>query len=168
MKTYLVALLVLVGMVPIVTSKAQSLYPQGIFPLIYQANDGRLTHTVGELAVLQFPGKEGPSLQPGYLPSVIAPLTVTGIYNAPGLSFTCSVYPNPASSSLHVQITDGDVPELMAALLDINGKSIQKKTLPAATRLMEWPIKDLSPGTYILTLTHPSGLVVYTAQLIKH
>lgn len=168
MKVVLHTLLLISGLFSVCTGMAQSLYPQGLFPLIHQAEDGRLSYTVGELAVFQYPNTLGPSLQAGYLPFVIAPLTVTHLYHSPGIDFSCTIYPNPTQSSLNLQFTDYDIPTLWANLYDINGSLIEKRSITKAPQIISWPVDHLSPGTYILSLTLSSGVVAHTFHWIKN
>lgn len=145
----------------------QSLHPQGLFCGIQGSSATMLAYTVGELAVLQFPGQGAPSVQPGYLPSVTAPRTVSSLGGAPGWEEAFQLFPNPGNGQLTLRRTGDSGPALQVRLLDSQGWLMGKETMTAGQDQIILQMAQAPPGLYLLTITHPSGLHLHTFQYLK-
>jgi hypothetical protein len=156
-------LLISVGISPCL---GQSLHPQGLFSSIHISTSPRLSYTLGELAVLQFPGG-GPSVQHGYLASVTAPFTITSVAPIPHWDEVFQLYPNPVSDWLTLKRSTVSGTSLKVQLMDALGRSIRVEVMPKGQEELLLPVGDLPSGLHLLTVSHPSGVHLYTFQFVK-
>jgi hypothetical protein len=159
--------LLFLGSVSCCPGFGQSLHPQGLFSSIQVSASPRLAYTVGELAVLQFPPQGGPSLQHGYLASVIAPLTVTSVSSIPGWGDVFQLYPNPVGDWLTLKRSGETGASLTVLLMEAQGRVIQSEVVQDGQRELVFLIAQIPSGLYFLTITHSSGVHLHTFQIVK-
>ena len=64
-----------------------------------------------------------------------------------------SVYPNPFSTELHVELAAGPAAEVTTTLTDALGRQVLARTQRAASRQLTLPVPaSLAPGTYVFTV----------------
>jgi hypothetical protein len=76
---------------------------------------------------------------------------------------TITVFPNPATESIAISITDHSSETMTATISDLYGKIVLQLTLQGKTGII--PVQNLTPGMYLLYL-QSSGLV-YQAKFIR-
>ena len=70
-----------------------------------------------------------------------------------GPSVFTSVYPNPFSTELHVELAAGPAANVTTTLTDALGRQVLARTQRAATRQLTLPVPaNLAPGTYVLSV----------------
>jgi len=90
--------------------------------------------------------------------SALAPITISNTVGAtePGLSGSVRLWPNPAQSSIQLEIIDLDV--IAASIVDLRGRLVQQ-IQPTALR-SEIGIEQLPEGVYCLKLSGSGGQVL--------
>ena len=94
-------------------------------------------------------------------------LTVGAIHESPGMNYTISAFPNPASQFIKIKIEKGKVKGMNLAyqLMDMNGKILQQKKLEVIET--EISVKNLPPAAYFLKVVINDN-EIKTFTLIKH
>jgi len=69
------------------------------------------------------------------------------------------IFPNPATSSLHIRFPSGQDEKQELRIMDISGKVVSANTLYPKEGTAALYITDLSPGIYLLQIGSGSGLV---------
>lgn len=91
------------------------------------------------------------------------PLTVSGgverIGTVDGIPFRLGLSPNPAREEVEVRIK-GMTDEGRLAVSDMAGREVLSRTVPAGTESLTLRLHGLRPGSYVVTLTAPSGKAV--------
>ena len=83
--------------------------------------------------------------------------------------FSIHLFPNPASTIIHIDLKSDKQQELNLQIIDLNGK---KTDLPM---ILKWQgadhksidISSLSTGNYIIQITNKSGNLTNSIQMIK-
>jgi hypothetical protein len=83
-----------------------------------------------------------------------------------GIQLTCTVFPNPAVSSVNLQISDIDFKDLSFSLFDMAGKQIISEKINSTHTTI--PFQDLANATYILKITGKENQEVQTFKIIKN
>jgi len=110
-----------------------------------ETSSGSLSWTVGE-PVIETITDGTNTLTQGFQQSK---LTVTAVFELPGLDFTISVFPNPASDFLTVKVENNDkLTGLMYYLYNINGKLLLLKQIEGNETTIS--MIHFKPSTYIL------------------
>lgn len=78
------------------------------------------------------------------------------------VSFT--VYPNPASENLNIDLNENNMQELKLVILSLDGKILIKEIIQESKHAVA--VKDLKPGTYILLISN-GNQVLSSYQIIK-
>jgi len=126
-----------------------------------ETTSGSLNWTVGE-PVIETITDGTNTLTQGFQQSK---LSVTAIYELPGLDFTVSVFPNPASDFLTVKVENNDrLTGLMYYMYDINGKLLLLKRLEGNETIIF--MRHFKPSTYILKVTE-GNKEIKTFRIIK-
>ena len=68
-----------------------------------------------------------------------------------------TVFPNPASDLIAVQIKDLVKENYDVSLFDLTGKLVDKTTLYQGSTIVYFDTKTLYSGTYFVTLTNTTG-----------
>jgi len=167
MDKHIALALSLLGSLSFCPGFGQSLHPQGVFSGIQLSATPRLAYTVGELAVLQFPGSGGPSIQHGFMASMLAPLTVTSQHTVSGWDAVFQLYPNPVGDWLTLTRSGPSDSPLKVFLYAAQGRAIRSDDWPEGRSEMILPLWNMPSGLYLITITHPSGVQLQTFQMVK-
>ena len=142
MKNYLLIILVLTASVLVKAQQLEVIATSGDF---YKNSSGSLSWTLGEVAIETL-SETNFILTQGFQQSK---LTVTSVNELPGLDFTISVFPNPASDFLTVKFEKYDrLTSLMYHLYDINGKLLLLKQPEGIETTIS--LSNFNPSIYIL------------------
>ena len=82
-----------------------------------------------------------------------------------GINLRISIYPNPTTGILYVEVKNNDYPGLQFQLYDLNGKLLESKN--AAANQTGFVMKYLAAGTYILQITE-NNKQVRSFKVIKN
>ncbi len=122
-----------------------------------------LQTTVGE--VIQGGSTTGTvQLQQGFQPPT---LTVTAINVSEIEEVEVSVYPNPSSDYLFVEVKGATDARFEVQLFDLNGRVLQTKEQEAANTQLRLDMQSLASGTYLIKVTDLQTLQVATYQVNK-
>ncbi len=142
MKNYLFLILVLTASVSVKAQQLEVVAASGDF---YKNSSGSLSWTLGEAAIETL-SESNYILTQGFQQSKI---TVTSVNELPGLDFTISVFPNPASDFLTVKVEKNDgFTGLMYHLYDINGKLLLLKQPEGNETTIS--LSNFNPSIYFL------------------
>jgi hypothetical protein len=79
-----------------------------------------------------------------------------------------NIYPNPASSSVFIELVNNNSENGKLELFDISGKRVIDFTLNIVAGGIEMDIRNLREGFYIVTLTDPESGYVQKGKLVKN
>jgi hypothetical protein len=161
----MLALALLVG----TTSYAQSIAPQSLNSAgvkMTQSN-GSLSFTVGELVVLTQIDANGNSLGGGFTNSSTISTTVLSVQEPDATVLQVSIFPNPTSDLVQIQIKEASIEEMNLELTDLSGKTLYS----AQYRLMNQNIgintANYPTGVYLLALKKPNGQILGNYKIVK-
>ena len=123
-----------------------------------------LEWTAGEAAVQTVTHTTGINTE-GFHQSTIKVLSVQSLNTNSNLNI--SVYPNPVSSTLNVQIKSDENSELLLSLTDINGKKIAVTKANSVNDLKELDMTNLVAGIYLLHVSNSSDTIMKTFKISK-
>lgn len=121
----------------------------------------QLSWTVGEPVIATLTGSSA-ILTQGFHQSK---LTITAIDPALYPELELSVFPNPVSTSLKLQITGDQYKNLSYRLYNIEGKTILSKTIQASPEMINMEL--YTSGTYLLKVLRDETVPVKTFKIIK-
>ncbi len=127
-----------------------------------EGSGGSVTFTVGQVTQETLSGNGTTVLQGVQIPYEI--YVVTGKKEYPGITLTCTVYPNPAADHLTLKLKNVPPGNLTAALFDLNGKLITNREINAQE--ISIPLDKVTPGTYLLKVTD-NQKILKTFKIIK-
>ncbi len=87
----------------------------------------------------------------------------TGITDVAFAAMDITIFPNPASDMIAVQIGGLVVDNLQVRLMDLSGKVIQKATIKTGSTIAYFDVQSLYEGTYIVQIIHGNNT---TAQKV--
>jgi hypothetical protein len=125
-----------------------SAYPYAVGPTFYGVKSAAKVTSISETVTT-------------YTPSS------TGIFNTPSSEINISVYPNPSSEIIAVQLNDIARESMEVSLIDISGKLVQKATLYQGSTIVYFSTQTIYPGTYFVRVNSPSGTVVKKVEIQK-
>jgi hypothetical protein len=153
----------------VTTGYAQSIAPQSVNSAgvkMAQSN-GSLSFTVGELVVLQQYDANGNSLGGGFTNSSTLSTTVLSVQEPDAAILQVSVFPNPTTDLVQIQIKEASIEEMNLELTDLSGKTLYI----AQYRLMQQSIgintANYQAGVYLLTLKKSNGQILGTYKIVK-
>ena len=127
------------------------------------SSGGSVSYTVGQVLYITNTGTNGSVAEGVQQPYEIS--VVVGIEEAKGINLLCTVYPNPATDFLTLEVDIPDNANLFFQLYDIMGKLlVSKKLIDLKTTI---PMTSLPPATYFLKVTD-NQKVVKTFKIIKN
>ncbi len=126
-------------------------------------SDGSVSYTVGQLLYTTNTGTNGSVAEGVQQPYEIS--VVVGIEQARDINLICTVYPNPATDLLTLEVEIADNENLFFQLYDVMGKlMVSKKLIDIKTTIS---MANLAPATYFLKVTD-NQKVVKTFKIIKN
>ncbi len=126
-------------------------------------NDGTISWTVAQIAYQNISSSSGSIAEGVQQPYEISIVSETNDLEALGLSLT--LYPNPTSNFLELNIEKNNVINLIYELYDLNGKLIEKKNITGnQTRIN---MSNLISSTYLVKVFKESK-EVKTFKIIKN
>jgi hypothetical protein len=129
-----------------------------------QAN-GSLSFTVGELVVLSFQDTQGNTLNGGFTAS--AAVTTVLVSEVDPALLSVSVYPNPTTGLVTVQISNAHTDEFILEVLDKMGKLILRQTHAGISSSIGINMASWPTGSYFLYVKSKDQAKLGTYQLIK-
>lgn len=163
-KTLLSALLISTGL-----TQAQSIAPQSVNSAgvkMTQSN-GSLSFTVGELVVKTQTDANGNNLGSGFTNSATSSTTVLSLYTPDKEVLNVSVYPNPTTDLVVVDISSTTLDWLYLDVVDLQGKTISTEKYVGMSNKIGINTTHYKSGTYLLQLKNISGKLLGTYKLIK-
>ena len=124
---------------------------------------GSASYTLGQVVYTMQTGTNGNSVAQGVQqPYEIS--VVSGIKETEGINLEYSVYPNPTTNYLILEIEDDVQTQYIASLYDVNGKLLKSKNITAdKTKITT---NDLAPATYFLKITD-NEKIIKSFKIIK-
>jgi hypothetical protein len=149
--------------------QSQSIAPQSINSAgvkMTQSN-GSISFTVGELVVLQQYDANGNSLGGGFTNSSTISTTVLAIQEPDVNILQVSVFPNPTSDLLQIQIKEASINELELELSDLSGKIIYSGHYRLLQQNIGINTANYPTGVYLLMLKNPNGKILGSYKIVK-
>ena len=135
---------------------SQSLAPQSVNSAgvkMTQSN-GSIKFTVGELRVLSTADSDGNSLGEGFTSAAVSSTTITAIKTPLKDELNVSIYPNPTSDLVYVEIIDTKLDWIYIDIIDQSGKLISSERYSGISNKIGINTTELSNGIYTLNLTN--------------
>ena len=151
------------------TGQAQSISPQSVNSagIKMTQSNGSLSFTVGELVVLTQIDANGNSLVGGFTNSSTISTTVLSVQEPDAAVLQVSIFPNPTTDLVQLQIKEANIDEMELELSDLTGKILYS----AQYRLMHQNIgintAGYPSGVYLLTLKKQNGQILGTYKIVK-
>jgi hypothetical protein len=124
---------------------------------------GSVSYTVGQVLYTTNTGTKGSVAEGVQQPYEVSVLV--GIEKVKDITLMCTVYPNPATDLLFLEIEIADNENLFFQLYDMLGKLlVSKKLVDIRTTI---PMANLAPATYFLKVRN-NQRVVKTFKIIKN
>jgi hypothetical protein len=80
---------------------------------------------------------------------------------------TFTVFPNPATAIINVQLEKASQTPLIVSLLDASGKLLLNNTFPVNSTALKINVQKLAGGVYILRITDTAGTLQGNYKIIK-
>ena len=123
---------------------------------------GSVSYSFGQVFFIEKTGNGGNVMEGIQLPFEI--LFMAGINDEKGITLECIIYPNPAGESVKVKTEKLEGRKLICDIADLKGRVI--KTMMIMDEEMIIPLQELSPSTYVITITE-NKRILKTFRLIK-
>ncbi len=124
---------------------------------------GSASYSVGQVVYTTNTGTNGSVAQGVQQPYEIS--VVTGIEQAKGINLELSVYPNPTTDYLTLEVKDFELSNLSFQLFDMQGKLLQKEKITSnQTRIV---MSNLVPANYFVKVIQ-GDKEIKTFKIIKN
>lgn len=123
---------------------------------------GSLSYSIGQLTFNSLTGTSGNLIQGNQQPYEIS--IISGVDDLIGLEYLISVYPNPSTTYLSLNIENFQNENLNYQLLNINGQLIDNQKIVTSKTSIE--MNNLIPATYLLIIIRKET-PVKTFKIIK-
>lgn len=123
---------------------------------------GSVSYTVGQVFYTTPASASGAVAQGVQQPFEIQTLLSTTNFN---INVQMSVYPNPTSNAISLQIKDIDLNEMKYELFDMNGRLVAKNVIVSANTTLQ--LNDFQAAMYVLNIIQ-SGQVIKSFKVIKN
>jgi hypothetical protein len=147
---------------------AQTVSPQSVNSVgvkMTQSN-GSVSFTLGELRVLSTTDSDGNSLGEGFANSATSSTTVTAIKTPSIDELNVSIYPNPSSELVFIEILDTKLEWVYVKIIDQTGRLILSEQYQGIRNKIGINTQDLPQGIYILNLSD-NNQTLGTYNLLK-
>lgn len=124
---------------------------------------GSASYSVGQVVYTTNTGANGSVAQGVQQPFEIP--VVTGLEEAKGINLSVSVYPNPTTDYLTLQVKEFDFSNLYFQLYDMNGKLLQSEKITSNQTSIV--MSNLVPATYFVKVVQ-GNKEVKTFKIIKN
>jgi hypothetical protein len=91
----------------------------------------------------------------------------TGVQHQANEAFAVSVYPNPSSDFIAVQVAGLNTDDIKVEMFDITGKLVQKTTLRQGTTITYIDTRTLYAGSYVIKFTGTNGTTTQKVVISK-
>jgi hypothetical protein len=150
-------------------SYAQSIAPQAVNTAgvkFTQAN-GSLNFTVGELVVKNQTDANGNTLGSGFTNAATSTTTVLSVNTPDKTVLNVSVYPNPTTDLLIVDIASTNLSRLVVEITDLQGKTLSSSQYAGISNKIGINTAGYATGTYLLLLKNENGNLLGTYKIMK-
>lgn len=125
-----------------------------------------LDWTLGELAIESIRSPKALYTQ-GFHQPVLVVEQIKDKTDLPVKNYNVSVYPNPVTSLLYIQLHFIPVTRLSVVLRDGRGRLLQKKEIPAKSNSLQLNVSGYAQGAYHLQIQHSDGSILSHYNVIK-
>ncbi len=122
----------------------------------------QLSWTVGEPVIETFTGTSAIITQGFHQTRLVVTTVDPAVY--PGLTLT--VYPNPVSSTLKLEITGDGLKNLFFCLYNMEGKCILKRKVESSHELVG--MESCAPGAYLLSVFRGADQLLKSFKIVKN
>jgi len=148
---------------------AQSIAPQAVTTAgvkFTQANSS-LNFTVGELVVKSQTDANGNTLGSGFTNAATGSTTVLSVNTPDKDVLNVSVYPNPTTDLLTVDVAATTLSQLVLEITDLQGKTLSSSQYAGISNKIGINTAAYASGTYLLLLKNESGKLLGNYKIIK-
>jgi len=142
----------------VVFSLMESYAQQGILSTGGDATGdaGSFSYSVGQVSFTTLTGTTGSITEGVQQPYEIL---LDGIYNEPGISLKCMIYPNPATTSLILKIEGQEIKKMDYKVCNLNGMVLEESGIKdnETTILLD----EFVSGTYLLIVSENNRTVAF-------
>ena len=124
---------------------------------------GTVSYTTGQVVYNTYSSAANSEAQGVQQPYEIS--VVTSIYKQPNMAIECTVFPNPSTHFLQLQIEGDDLEEVNYQLYDVTGKLLERNQVN--TRLTTINMKKYVSATYLLYVSKENE-PMQTFKIIKN
>jgi len=117
---------------------------------------GSVSYSIGQVAYITMTGTGGTVTEGVQQPYEIL---FNGIYDEPGISLECLIYPNPATVSVRLKIDNHEIQNLSYCLYSMNGLVVKEEAIKNKETII--PMDDMISGTYLLTVSEYNQTVTF-------
>jgi hypothetical protein len=162
---FILGLLLLIG----VGVYAQQLAPQSINSAgaKLSSGSGSLSFTVGELNVLKASGSNGNSLGGGFTNGAVSSTSVVTMLQPNKQLLELTVFPNPATDLLQIQIGHTTLPRMQLLIQDMQGREVYSGNYAALSGTIGINTAGYAKGTYILSVRDEQETLLGTYKVLK-
>jgi hypothetical protein len=158
MKNYLKLHLCIVLVFFITVCSNSSLFSQSTFATSAASvtdNGGSVSYTIGQIAYSSIEQTEGTVLQGVQQPYEV--FVITSAVESNTINLVCSVFPNPTSHKLILEVKDFNSEDLMYELYDVSGKQLLHDQIFSNQTTID--LQELAPTSYFLRVISHSEII---------
>jgi Secretion system C-terminal sorting domain len=100
------------------------------------------------------------------VPNIPSVLKTTNVKNVENVESYLNVYPNPSSSTVYIELVDGNADGLIQ-IFDLTGKLVNNYEINIVAGRIEIGIQNLNNGVYFITLTNEENGFLQKGKIIK-
>jgi hypothetical protein len=152
-----------------VITYAQSITPQSVNSVgakMSQSNSS-LSFTVGELVVKSQTDANGNTLGSGFTNSATGSSTVLSVNTPDKTILNVSVYPNPTTDLLTIDVAATTLNHLVIEIADLQGKTLISSQYAGVSAKIGINTASYATGTYLLMLKNENGKQLGAYRIIK-
>lgn len=147
---------------------AQNIAPQSINTAgaIVSQPSGSLSFVIGELVVLNFIGDDGSTIGSGFVNGAVNSTIVLSVAEPDKQVLDVTVYPNPTSELVNVQIDNVRLDWLYIQITDLQGKQLFNEKYSGVANKIGINVKHYPSGTYLLSMKGSDNHTLGTYKII--